>query len=83
MVLNLFVTQDQVQENSIQLKLAERLDTCKTIAGVRSHHSFIPCLRNKLEMRRVSLDNVYIIAILGSEIEGQITVNWEDYQPGK
>ena len=78
-----FITQDQVKENSVKYKLSERYEACKTIAGIRSHHSFIPSIGNKLEMRRVSLDKIYTIVTLGRDIEEQLTVKWEDFQPGK
>ena len=78
-----FISQDQVKLNSIKYKLPERFEACKTIAGVRSHHSFIPCVGNKLEMRRVSLDSIYTIVTLGSGNEEQIIVRWEDCKPGK
>ena len=78
-----YVTQNQVQENAIKFKLIERFDACKTIAGIRSHHSFIPCTGNKLEMRRVSSDDIFTIVKLGINIVENIKVKWEDCQPGK
>ena len=38
-------------------KLQERFDRCKTVAGIRSHHCFIPTSSNCISMKRVSEDD--------------------------
>ena len=63
-----FLTQDQIEENAIKFKLEERFESCKTIAGTRSHHSFIPCTGNTLQMRRLSLDNSFTVIKLSNDI---------------
>ena len=77
-----FLTQDQIEENAIKFKLEERFESCKTIAGTRSHHSFIPCTGNTLQMRRLSLDNSFTVIKLGNDYQTNISLNWEDCQPG-
>ena len=48
----LFVTSDDVQENSTRFCLEDHYSSAKTIPGIRSHHSFIPLAENELAMRR-------------------------------
>ena len=50
----LFVSADEIEKCDTVLK--PRLDAAKTIAGTRSHHSFVPVSSNVLQMRRISAD---------------------------
>lgn len=75
-----FVSQDQIEENTLKFKLAECVQLSKTIVGVRSHHSFIPCVDGKLEMRRVSLDEAYSTIDMHKGTDVQ---DWGQFQPGK
>ena len=48
----LFVTADDVQENSTRFCLEDLYSSAKKTPGIRSHHSFIPLSENELAMRR-------------------------------
>ncbi len=50
----LFVSADEIEKCDMVLK--PRLVAAKTIAGTRSHHSFVPVSFNVLQMRRISAD---------------------------
>lgn len=58
-----------VSFQTIKYKLVEWFDAYKRIAEVRLLHNFIPCPANKLQMRRVSLNNM----------EDGASVRWDDY----
>ena len=83
------VNQVSVQQNCAKFHFLERFDKCKTVAGIRSHHSFVPHSSNKLYIRRLSLDDMYTIVTVGSDNESEATAvqmesgDSEDYQPGK
>ncbi|XP_071950769.1 uncharacterized protein [Antedon mediterranea] len=53
-----FVTDEQIQLNKEKYDLDTRYALSKTIAGTRSHHSFVPISESKLEMR-INLINQY------------------------
>ena len=55
----LFVTADDVQENSTRFCLEDRHSSAKKIPGIQSHHSFIPLPENELAMRRISSDDSF------------------------
>ena len=62
-------------------KLQERFDRCKTVAGIRSHHCFIPTSSNCISMKRVSEDDTYTSVRIGTSTEDN--VEFMDYQPGR
>jgi hypothetical protein len=50
----LFVSTEEIEK--CELVLEPRLDDAKTIAGTRSHHSFVPVSSVSLQIRRISAD---------------------------
>ena len=52
----LFVTADDVQENSTRFCLEDRYSSAKKTSGIRSHHSSIPLSENELTMCGISSD---------------------------
>ena len=67
------VNQVSVQQNCAKFQLLEYFDKCKTVAGIKSHHSFVPHSSNILYMRRLSLDDMYTIVTVGSDKESEAT----------
>ncbi|XP_076330752.1 uncharacterized protein LOC143236365 [Tachypleus tridentatus] len=84
------VNQESVLQNCVKFGLLEYFKKCKTVAGIRSHHSFIPHSTNKMYMRRLSDDDVYTVVTVGSSSESDATAaqigssdSNDNYQPGK
>ena len=89
-----FVTTQNIQDNASSFSLDQRFSDTKKVAGTRSHHSFIPQSSNKMEMRRVSGDDMYTSVYIGSDIEQSTSQQSHDepatlpvdvnlYQPGR
>lgn len=79
----LYVSSDDVQAYAEKYNLSERFASSKTIAGTRSHHSFIPTDVGNIEMRRLSSDqhcDVVIINSVHAGVNNQIVAN--ECQPG-
>ena len=75
----LFISSQNIQENSKSYDLESRFSTIKTIPGTRSHHSFITKEHNSIEMRRLSADGIGTTIVLTDRIVEDLT----KYQPGK
>ena len=54
----LYINENDIAKNFQDFAHEERYDTCKTIPGTRSLHSFIPISETVLEMKRLSSDVV-------------------------
>ena len=50
----LFVSTEEIEKR--EMVLEPRLDAAKTMAGTRSHHSFVPVRSDSLQIRRISAD---------------------------
>ena len=81
-----FLTSNDIKENTNKYDLEQRYSAAKTITGTRSHHSFIPVSNVKMEMRRVSTDNIFTTVITGpiteEDNEDADLQNIEKFQPG-
>ena len=78
----LFVTADDVQENSTRFCLEDRYSAAKKIPGIRSHHSFIPLSENELAMCRISSDDSFTqMAVV--DIHAAAAAPIATYQPGQ
>jgi hypothetical protein len=93
-----YVSDDDVNANTQRFQLEERYASSKTISGTRSHHSFVPISMHKMEMRRLSTDNLYKTVLMSDHTESDpntmdpadvheavdLSVALpDDYQPGK
>ena len=80
----LFVTADDVQENTTRFGLEDRYSSAKKIPGIRSHHSFIPLSENELAMRRISSDDMFTkMAVIDIDAAAGAAVPIATYQPGQ
>ena len=79
----LFVTADDVQENSTRFCLEDRYSVAKKIPLIRSHHSFIPLSENELAMRRISSDDSFTQMAVVDIDAAAAAVPIKTYQPGQ
>lgn len=75
------VSDEQVQCNTVKYDLDARYASSKTIPGTRSHHSFVPISACKLEMRRLSTDDICSTIILSDHDQHQASTSDIDPVP--
>ena len=59
----LFVTPEDIEDHCKQFQLDERYLQTKSVSGTRSYHSYTPQSQFKLQMQRISSDDIYLCII--------------------
>jgi hypothetical protein len=81
----LFVSADDVTDNSVHFDLPSRFASATTVTGTRSHHSFIPVCEVEMTMKRISADSEFTVVTFG-ENQSQLTSlphHNDQLQPGQ